>query len=295
MTVFASIGFLLGLAVVLASLLALANARLRVEEDPRIDDVEQMLPGNNCGACGMPGCRAFAEATVAGSIAPSACTVGPPEMAQEVADYLGIEAGSREPTVARLLCAGGRDVAGSIGDYQGHASCRAVSVTGSSKGCTWGCLGLGDCEVVCTFDAIVMGPTGLPIVDLDKCTSCGDCVRICPRGLFEIVPVAHHLLVQCKSELEGDRALDLCKVACTGCGKCAADAAAGLVSMRKNLPMIDDERRHLESPTATLRCPTAAIRWVEGQQFPEHVAKMRGTEQTAPASTTDSAESKHVV
>lgn len=295
MSVLASIGFLLGLAVALASLLALANARLRVEEDPRIDDVEQMLPGNNCGACGMPGCRAFAEAAVGGTIKPSACTVGGPEMAQTVAEYLGVDAGSREPTVARLLCAGGKDVAGSMGDYKGHESCRALAVTGSAKGCTWGCLGLGDCEVVCTFDAIRMGPTGLPIVDIDRCTSCGDCVRICPRGLFQIVPVAHRLIVQCKSELEGDRALEACQVACTGCGKCAADAPAGLVTMKKNLPMIDDDRRHLESPNATLRCPTAAIRWIEGQQFPEFVAKMRGESRTESEPAVDAAESKHVV
>jgi Na+-translocating ferredoxin:NAD+ oxidoreductase RNF subunit RnfB len=121
--------------------------------------------------------------------------------------------------------------------------------------------------VVCTFDAIVMGPTGLPVVIVDKCTSCRDCVEICPKDLFEILPIDQHLLVQCKSELEGDELLELCKVACTACERCVADAAQGLLKMSKNLPTLNPDLLHLQSPDATRRCPTGAITWVEGQQF----------------------------
>jgi ferredoxin len=112
-----------------------------------------------------------------------------------------------------------------------------------------------------------MGPTGLPVVDVEKCTSCGDCVEICPKSLYEIVPLEQHLLVQCKSELEGDEILELCRVACTACGRCVADAAQGLLKMKKNLPVMNRELLHLQSPNATLRCPSGAIAWVEGQQF----------------------------
>jgi electron transport complex protein RnfB len=268
MEALSAIGFLLGLASVLAIVLAIANSKLKVFEDPRVDRVTDMLPGNNCGACGLPGCRAFAEKAVAGLIQPGRCTPSGAETARAIADYLGVDAGDTEKRVARLLCAGGTNVAIQMSDYEGYPSCRsAAAVGGGGKGCRYGCLGFGDCMDVCTFDAITMGATGLPIVDFDKCTACGDCVRICPKDLFEILPESQRLLVQCKSELEGDQVLELCKVGCTACGKCVADASAGLLKMKKNLPVLNPELLRLQSPNATLRCPTGAITWVDGQQF----------------------------
>ena len=120
---------------------------------------------------------------------------------------------------------------------------------------------------VCDYDAIVMAPTGLPIIDLIKCTSCGDCVDICPKQIIEIIPVEQHLVVQCKSELEGDEMLELCTVACTGCERCVADAPQGLLKMKKNLPVFNNELLGLQTPEAVRRCPTGAIIWIEGQQF----------------------------
>jgi Na+-translocating ferredoxin:NAD+ oxidoreductase RNF subunit RnfB len=263
-----AIGFLLGLASALAIVLAVANARLKVYEDPRIDHVQEMLPNSNCGACGAAGCRAFAELVVAGKMKPSGCTVGGPDTAEAVAGYLGVDAGEAVKRVARLLCAGGTNVAIQMAEYQGHKSCRAASaVGGGGKGCRYGCLGYGDCFDVCDFDAIRMSPTGLPHVDVDKCTACGDCVDICPKNLFELIDIEQHLLVQCKSELEGDDMLSLCKVACTACGRCVADAPQGLLKMKKNLPALNTDLVHLQSPEATYRCPTGAIAWVEGNQF----------------------------
>jgi len=263
-----AIGFLLGLTAGLGIVLAVANSKLKVFEDPRIDRVQDMLPNSNCGACGLPGCRVSAEKVVAGAVQPSGCTVGGAETAAVVADYLGVDAGERVPTTARLHCAGGTNVAIQMAEYRGHPTCReAAAVAGGGKGCRYGCIGYGDCEVVCTFDAIVMGPTGLPVVIVDKCTSCRDCVEICPKDLFEILPIDQHLLVQCKSELEGDELLELCKVACTACERCVADAAQGLLKMSKNLPTLNPDLLHLQSPDATRRCPTGAITWVEGQQF----------------------------
>jgi len=273
-----AIAYLLGLTTVLAVVLAVADSKLKVFEDPRIDRVSDLLPGTNCGSCGLPGCRAFAEKVVAGDIAPSGCPVGGATTAQVVADFLGVDPGKSERMIARLLCAGGSDVAIQMAEYRGHPSCRAAAaVAGGTKGCRYGCLGFGDCMDVCTFDAIRMSATGLPIVDFDKCTSCGDCVHICPKNLFEIVPARQRLLVQCKSVLEGDRMLDYCRAACTACGRCAADAPAGLIKMKNNLPAINRELLNLETPEAVSRCPTGAIVWVEGGQFqdtgrrPHHV------------------------
>lgn len=263
-----AIGFLLGLATCLAVILSVAHSKLRVYEDPRIDTVTDMLPGSNCGACGQPGCRAFAERVVAGNERPSGCTVGGQDTANRVAAYLGVEAGEAVKLVARLRCAGGTNVAIQMAEYRGFPSCRSASAAGGgAKGCRYGCLGFGDCMEVCTFDAIRMSPTGLPVVDFDKCTACGDCVDICPKDLFELVSADQHLFVQCKSELEGDDMLELCKVACTACGRCVADGPLGLLTMKHNLPVLNPELIELETPEAIRRCPTGAITWLEDGQF----------------------------
>ena len=95
-----------------------------------------------------------------------------------------------------LRCAGGARQAHQIAEYRGFEGCRAAAVvSGGGKGCSWGCFGLADCKVACTFDAIVMNANGLPAVDVDKCTACGDCVDICPRDLFSLQPESRRLWV----------------------------------------------------------------------------------------------------
>ena len=269
-----------GVGLVFGSLIALANQRFRVWEDPRITGVVDLLPGNNCGACGFPGCRGFAEGLVGGDTAPAKCTVMGPEGVEQVAGYLGVSAGEVEKQVARLLCAGGIAEAPVQAEYRGVRTCAAAAaVAGGGKACSWGCLGLADCEVACDFEAIHMNANGLPQVDPERCTACGDCVEACPKDLFVLMPASQRLLVQCKSLLEGDEAEARCKVACTGCGKCALDAAPGLIEICDGLAHIDVEKAALESAEATKRCPTGAIVWLEGEaQFAgELVARSEGT------------------
>ena len=257
-----------GVGLAFGILIAVANRRLRVWEDPRIDAVAAMLPNANCGACGMPGCRAFAEAAVEGKISPAQCSVANAEVHADIAAYLGVDAGVADKKVARLLCAGGSDVALMQAEYRGLPTCAAAAVVaGGGKGCVWGCLGLGDCEVSCDFDAIHMSEQGLPVVDVEKCTACGDCVDACPKGLFTILPLSSHLLVQCRNLVNGDEALDACKVACTACGKCVQDAAPGLISIASGVAVIDYSRIDDANPAAIARCPTNAIVWLEGAQF----------------------------
>ena len=175
------------LTFLLATALILANQKLHVEEDLRIDVVEELLPHSNCGACGYPGCRPFAEALVSGAAPPGKCTVSNAQGHEAIADYLGIAVGEQTKIVARLACAGGTNVARNRAHYQGASSCLdAAQVAGGGKGCFWGCLGFGDCERVCDFDAIAMDAHSLPMVDSDKCTACGDCVDVCPKDLFSL-------------------------------------------------------------------------------------------------------------
>jgi Na+-translocating ferredoxin:NAD+ oxidoreductase RNF subunit RnfB len=257
-----------GVGLFFGFVISLVNKKFRVWEDPRILGVEELLPSTNCGACSQPGCRAFAEAVVAGSQQPSDCTVMGPEDVEDVAGYLGVDAGEANKRVARLLCAGGKDEAHRKADYSGFGTCKAAAaVAGGGKGCTWGCLGLADCEVVCLLDAIYMNEDELPVVIPELCTACNDCVETCPKDLFVLMPMEQKLIVQCRNLLHGDAAEDLCSVACNDCTKCVADAAPGLIEMVDNLAVIDYEKNDLADPKATSRCPTNAIVWVEGQQF----------------------------
>ena len=259
-----AVAFMACLGLALASVLVIANRRLYVYEDPKIDDVEELLPHANCGACGTAGCRAFAEKLVAGELQPGSCTVNSTEMNQAIASFLGVELGDQEKLIARLACAGGTHVARRYGNYQGVDSCRAASViSGGGKGCVWGCLGLADCKQVCDFDAIFMDKHELPQVINDKCTACGDCVDICPRDLFSLQPQSNQLWVDCKNLEKGENAEKECTVACNGCGRCALDAPDNLISIENHLAVIDYSKNLLASKIAIERCPTGAIVWLQ--------------------------------
>ena len=261
-----SLGLLFGV------ILTVAYHYLKVDEDPRIAETEELLPGTNCGACGEPGCLPFAIKLVAGEVTPSGCTVASEDDIDNLSEFLGVDAGEQEQIVARLKCAGGKGQAFQIAEYHGFEGCRAAAViSGGGKGCSWGCLGLGDCEVACTFDVIHMNDNGLPVVDTENCTACGDCVDICPKDLFELRPLAEKLYVQCNIPLEGESVTALCSAGCDACGKCVADAPSGLMAMVNELPVVNYASGLFSTDKATRkaidRCPTHSIQWLEGDQF----------------------------
>ncbi len=263
-----AVAILGGIGLVFAVLIAFASRKLKVWEDPRIDVVAGMLPNANCGACGVPGCRAFAERLVTGASQPAGCNVASPAAREEIAAYLGVEAGQAVKVVARMLCAGGTHVARQQAEYRGAPTCAAASaVAGGGKGCAWGCLGLADCVRSCTFDAMWMNADGIPVVDVEKCTACGDCVDACPKDLLALHPVDHRLLVQCRNLIAGDDVVEDCRVACTACGKCVMDAAPGLISIASGVAVVDYRINELADARAVERCPTGAIVWLTGAQF----------------------------
>ena len=268
---FTAAAIMLGLSGFFGVVLAVAQRYLRVEEDPRIDRVEQMLPGTNCGACGQPGCRGLAEALVEGGAVPGECTVSPADGIRAIATFLGVQAGFQEKRVARLHCAGGKSAVRQLAEYEGLRSCRAaVLVNGGGKACPWGCLGLADCEDACTFGAIRMNRESLPVVDVDLCTACGDCVEICPLDLFTLEPLSVKVVVQCSAPLTGELARSVCRVACDACGRCALDAGPGVIEMSEGLPLLRIPEQ--AAADCTHRCPTGAIQWVETSQFARQIA-----------------------
>ncbi|MCB9246563.1 MAG: RnfABCDGE type electron transport complex subunit B [Flavobacteriales bacterium] len=267
MNILIALSFLGGLTLLLAFLIFIANRFLYVYEDPRIDKVNELLPQANCGACGYPGCRPFAEALVGGEVLPGKCTVSSEEGRMSIAQYLGVGLGNEEKKVARLACAGGKNVATKKANYWGLETCQAAAlVSGGGKSCFWGCLGFGDCERVCDFDAISMDRFGIPLVDASKCTACGDCVDVCPKDLFSLQPLSNRLWVACKNLEKGEAVLEECEVGCTACGKCAMDAPQ-LIEMKNNLPVIEYGKGP-QKPEAIDRCPTGSIVWwAEDSQF----------------------------
>lgn len=258
-----SVTIMVALGFFLSVILAAANAQLYVFEDPRIERIEDLLPGSNCGACGLPGCSAFAGQVVEGAISPGSCTVSSDTGREEIADLLGVDVGGAERQVARLACAGGSNVARQRARYEGLQTCRAANlVAGGGKGCAWGCLGYGECRDVCDFDAIEMDPHELPLVDETLCTACGDCVEICPKNLFSLQPVSNRLWVACANEAIGDEAEAECEVVCNACGRCAADAPSGVISMIRNLAVVNYDLNALTHKDVIQRCPTGAIVWL---------------------------------
>ena len=203
-----------------------------------------------------------------GQLEPARCTVNTPDQNKTIASLLGVDLGNVEKRTARLACAGGQHVAKMRAHYEGLATCRAAAVAGGGgKNCAWGCLGLGDCGEVCDYDAIHMDIHGLPVVDSDKCIACGDCVEVCPKHLFSLQVMSHQLWMACRNESDGDAAEAACAVACNACGRCAVDAAPGLVQMVHNLATIDYGKNNLAKRDAIERCPTGAIVWLAGDQI----------------------------
>jgi len=249
----AALGFVFALG------LAVAYQKLKVEEDPKIEMVFELLPLTNCGACGFSGCHAFAVAVVKGEAGPNSCPVGGEEVAINIADALGLSAGEVIRKVARVHCRGNHEAAKTRGQYLGIPSCAASHLVGGNKQCSFGCMGFGDCVDACMFDAMYMGNDGLPVILEEKCTSCGKCVDACPRGIIELHPIAQNIMVFCQSLDSGKTAKKVCKNACITCGICARACPEGII-MKNNLAKITDQTKiSLEQIPAIEKCPTKAI------------------------------------
>lgn len=248
-----------GLGALLATGLGFAAKTFTVEKDERIDKVEEALPGANCGACGYAGCSAFAEAVVAGEAPVDGCPVGGSSTAETVADIMGGSAATTEREVAQVLCSGGWKETERSAEYQGIQSCKAANmVSGGTKSCQYGCLGLGDCAFVCPFDAILMNENGLPEIDEEKCTACGECVKVCPRSIITLAPISKKNHIRCSSHDYGKVVRKICEVGCIGCGICAKVCPVDAITMEDNLAVIDYEKC-VNCGLCAEKCPTDTI------------------------------------
>ena len=211
-----AIGFVFGI------ILSYAKLKLKIERDPRIEQVVEILPGANCGACGLPGCSAYATKSVEENYDINLCPVGGQAVVEKIASILGVEpVDGGVPLKARVMCHGGKAETSRKFVYEGPKTCHAADgLMGGFKVCEYGCLGLGDCVSVCAFDAIYINDNGLPVIDDEKCTGCGNCVQACPRGIMTLVKETFDLHVMCKNMEKAPLMKLGCSVGCIGCRLC---------------------------------------------------------------------------
>jgi Na+-translocating ferredoxin:NAD+ oxidoreductase RNF subunit RnfB len=251
------------LAFALGSALGFFKKIFAVREDPLIGQIREILPGANCGACGYPGCDGYAAALAAGNAGSGACSVGGKETADKLSALVGISA-QVIPAVAVLACQGSRLHAAERGTYTGLATCRGAKLAGGTKLCAWGCLGYGDCVKKCTFGALSLGDSGLPVVDSAKCTGCRLCAAECPQQLLKAVPRDRKGALALCSNLSPNRpqVAKSCKIACIKCGLCARNCPRQCIDLSGNIPVID-YAVCTSCGACVEKCPTKALKIFE--------------------------------
>lgn len=266
-TLILTICTLSALGVLAAIILYYVAQKFKVYEDPRIDDVEKMLPGANCGGCGFAGCRGLSDAIVkADSMEGLFCPVAGAESMKAIATYLGRVAEEKDPMIAVVRCNGNCESRPKLNEYDGEKRCViAASLYAGETACSSGCLGFGDCVTVCAFGAISINKaTGLPEVDEEKCTACGKCVSACPKMVIELRKKGvkgRRVFVSCVSTDKGGVTRKACSNGCIACTKCVKACPFDAIVIENNHAYIDYNKCKL-CRKCVLECPTGAIQYV---------------------------------
>ncbi len=247
-----------GMSLLFGAGLAFASQKFAIGTDPKEEQIRQVLPGVNCGACGYPGCDGFAAAVAAGQAPITGCTVGGSSVAQDIGLIMGLEAEETQRKVAKVLCAGDCDKATNKYHYDGIEDCVAASMLADGpKGCSFGCLGLGTCVRACPFDAIYIDK-GIAVVDEEKCTGCEICVAVCPKNIIEMIPVSSQVQVMCKSEDKGRDVRKYCTVGCIACKICERACEYDAIKVENNVARIDYDKC-VNCMVCAEKCPTKSI------------------------------------
>lgn len=230
------------IGLVCSVLLVIASHFLSVPVDTRVEDIRAFLPGANCGACGYAGCDDYAKAVAGGSAKPNLCTPGGASAAGQISEYLGVQSESTVPQKAVVRCSGTCEKCGDAEEYHGPATCAAcAALYRGKKACSYGCMGYGDCVMVCKFGALSI-VDGVARVDESLCTGCGACAKACPHLIIGMVPVSSSVTVRCSSHDSGAVVRKVCSAGCIGCMMCTKVCPTGAITVTDFLASIDPDK-----------------------------------------------------
>ena len=246
--------------ILIGVLLGIASEVFKVEVDEKEIQVREALPGNNCGACGYPGCDGLAKAIASGEAKVNQCPVGGQPVAAKIAVIMGVDdVGASEKKVAFVKCKGNCNYTKKLYTYSGLYDCNGAMVVpgAGGKSCEYGCMGYGSCVKACEFDSIHI-VDGIALVDKEKCVACGKCVSACPKKLIDMVPYKGKTLVQCNSQDKGKTVKDKCSVGCIGCTMCVKQCQDDAIHMVGNVALVDYSKC-IECGRCAMKCPTKVI------------------------------------
>ncbi len=157
-----AIWILSGIGLVLGAILGWAAVRYRVQDDPLVEKIDAILPQTQCGQCGYPGCKPYAEAIAKGEANINLCPPGGNEGIQRLAELLGIEPNSLGEGI--------------------ESKPKAVAVIDEQT-----CIGCTLCIQACPVDAIVGAAKQMHVIIAKQCTGCELCLPPCPVNCIHMV------------------------------------------------------------------------------------------------------------
>ena len=260
-TILLAVGLVAGIGLLIGLILSIASIVMAVPKDEKAEKILEALPGANCGACGYSGCSGYAEALAKGKAEVGLCAPGGIGCAKEISAILGVAGGDLEKKVAVVHCMGSLDNTSYKAEYNGIKSCAAaMKIGGGLTACSFGCMGLGDCEAACPYDAIHVC-NGVAVVDNDKCKACAMCVKACPRRIISIVPLKNSAVMRCSNKDKGAAARKACQSACIGCKKCEKNCPTGAVTVKDFCAVVDPEKCNGCGKCAD-NCPQKCITYI---------------------------------